>query len=60
MVTGAATEVLRNSGQPPIESDGTIRINGKCMDIHRDQKRDKAPVELWTCTGGANQQWKLP
>jgi hypothetical protein len=30
------------------------------MDIYRDEKTNKAPVELWTCTGGANQQWKLP
>jgi hypothetical protein len=28
------------------------------MDIYRDRKTNKAPVELWTCTGGANQQWK--
>ena len=41
-----------------IEADGTIQINGKCMDIYRDEKKNKAPVELWTCTGGANQQWQ--
>ena len=33
-------------------------INGKCMDIYRDEKTNKAPIELWTCTGGANQQWQ--
>ena len=27
------------------------------MDIYRDENTNKAPVELWTCTGGANQQW---
>jgi hypothetical protein len=42
-----------------IEAGGTLQINGKCMDIYRDEKTNKAPVELWTCTGGANQQWKL-
>jgi 8-oxo-dGTP pyrophosphatase MutT (NUDIX family) len=36
---------------------GTLQVNGKCMDIYRDEKTNKAPVELWTCTGGANQQW---
>jgi hypothetical protein len=41
-----------------IVPDGTIRSNGKCMDIFRDEKTSKAPVELWTCTGGANQQWQ--
>src|SRR6266536_190733 len=85
-----------------IEPDGTIRINGKCMDIYREQKTSKAPstcghapaaptsngshatapwstrspanasttrhspptdgtqLEIYTCNGGANQQWKLP
>jgi hypothetical protein len=41
-----------------VAADGTIRINGKCMDIYRDEKTSKAPIELWTCTGGANQQWQ--
>jgi predicted outer membrane repeat protein len=41
-----------------VAADGTIGINGKCMDIYRDEKTSKAPIELWTCTGGANQQWQ--
>ena len=41
-----------------VKTDGTIQINGKCMDIYRDEKTSKAPVELWSCTGGANQQWQ--
>ena len=36
---------------------GTLQVNGKCLDIYRDEKTSKAPVELYTCTGGANQQW---
>ena len=36
---------------------GNLQINGKCLDIYRDKKTNKAPVELWTCTGRANQQW---
>ena len=40
-----------------LTGSGTLQINGKCLDIYRDQKTNKAPVELWTCTGGANQQW---
>ena len=40
-----------------VTSSGTLQINGKCLDIYRDEKTNKAPVELWTCTGGANQQW---
>ncbi len=41
-----------------VEPGGTLQVNGKCMDIYRDEKTSKAPVELWTCTGDANQQWK--
>jgi hypothetical protein len=40
-----------------IESDGTIQINGKCMDVRRFSRANKTPVRLYTCTGGANQQW---
>jgi YVTN family beta-propeller protein len=43
-----------------VTSTGTLQVNGKCLDIYRDEKTNKAPVELWTCNGGANQQWKLP
>ena len=41
-----------------VEPGGTLQVNGKCMDIYRDEKTSKAPLELWTCTGGANQQWQ--
>jgi hypothetical protein len=41
-----------------VTSSGTLQVNGKCLDIYRDEKTNKAPVELWTCTGGANQQWQ--
>jgi Ricin-type beta-trefoil lectin domain len=41
-----------------VTGTGTLQVNGKCLDIYRDEKTNKAPVELWTCTGGANQQWQ--
>jgi hypothetical protein len=41
-----------------VEPGGTIQAKGRCMDIYRDEKLNKAPVELWACTGGANQQWR--
>ena len=43
-----------------VTGTGTLQVNGKCLDIYRDEKTNQAPVELWTCTGGANQQWKIP
>jgi len=42
-----------------IEADGTIRINGSCMDITGAGTANGTLVELWTCNGGANQQWQL-
>jgi hypothetical protein len=41
-----------------VAPDGTMQVNGKCMDIYRDQKANRSMVELWTCTGGPNQQWR--
>jgi predicted outer membrane repeat protein len=41
-----------------VEPDGSIRTNGKCLDIYRDEKTNDAPVELYDCTGGANQVWQ--
>jgi protocatechuate 3,4-dioxygenase beta subunit len=40
-----------------IETDGTIRINGSCMDITGAGTANGTLVELWTCNGGGNQQW---
>ena len=41
-----------------IEPDGTIRHDGRCLDVYRDEMKNNAPVELYTCTGGANQRWQ--
>jgi Ricin-type beta-trefoil lectin domain len=41
-----------------IQPDGTIRsAGGLCLDVYRDEKTNKAPVNLYACTGGANQEW---
>jgi Ricin-type beta-trefoil lectin domain/Domain of unknown function (DUF5050) len=44
------------------EADGTIQVKGKCLDIYRDEKTNKAPVELYACKpagSDANQIWQL-
>lgn len=41
-----------------VETDGTVRIHGKCLDVFRSAKASKTPVDLWTCTGGTGQQWQ--
>ena len=44
-----------------VEADGTIQINGKCLDIYRYMSKNKTAVELWTCKPSgmnSNQLWK--
>ena len=40
-----------------IGSNGTLQINGLCMDALGGQPVAGAKVGLYTCNGGANQQW---
>jgi hypothetical protein len=32
----------------------------KCLDITGNTSVDLTPVQIWTCTGGANQKWTVP
>ena len=38
-----------------VNSNGTLTIDGGCMDINYS---NGTLIELWTCNGGANQQWE--
>ena len=40
-----------------MESNGTVGINGKCLDITGGSTANGALIEEWTCNGGSNQQW---
>jgi alpha-tubulin suppressor-like RCC1 family protein len=40
-----------------IKADGTIQVNGKCMDIANQSSTNRALIDLFTCSGGSNQQW---
>jgi hypothetical protein len=40
-----------------VQSDGTIRNQGKCLDLYNGFGNG-ALLEIWDCNGGANQQWK--
>ena len=44
-------------------ADGFFSIvplsSGKCMDVRGISLSNGAPIQQWTCTGGANQKWKL-
>ncbi|WP_348639669.1 lectin [Micromonospora sp. MH33] len=32
-------------------------IGGKCLDVTDNSSADGTPAQIWSCTGGANQQW---
>jgi glucose/arabinose dehydrogenase len=34
-------------------------IGGKCVDVNGGSSTDGAKVQLWTCSGGTNQQWAV-
>ena len=34
--------------------------SGKCLDATGPSSADGTPLQIWTCGGGANQQWVLP
>jgi Ricin-type beta-trefoil lectin domain/Putative Ig domain len=46
-----------------MEPDGTLRINGKCLDVAGASKLDGAKIDLYTCKTGspghANQRWAI-
>jgi hypothetical protein len=41
-----------------VEADGTVQINGQCMDIYGNEQINTARVDLSACTGSANQIWQ--
>lgn len=44
-----------------VEADGTIQINGKCMDAadNGTGTGDGTLIQLWDCSGRGNQQWQV-
>jgi len=41
-----------------VNSNGTLTIDGGCMDITGAKTANGTLIEWWTCNGGANQQWQ--
>lgn len=40
-------------------SDGTLRVQGFCLDVFFDRRDNGAEVLLYDCHGGGNQQWRI-
>jgi cytochrome c len=34
-----------------------VGLSGKCVDVNGASSADGTKIQLWTCTGGTNQQW---
>jgi glucosylceramidase len=34
--------------------------SGKCLDVRDANTSDGARLQIWTCTGAANQRWTTP
>jgi hypothetical protein len=49
----------RSSQQWTAYSDGTLRINGKCLDTTGHSTKIGATVGLWACDGRPTQQWQI-
>jgi formylmethanofuran dehydrogenase subunit C len=49
---------LYSGANAGFNANGTITIDGGCLDITGANYSNGTLVELWTCNGGANQQWE--
>jgi hypothetical protein len=36
------------------------KASGTCLDVAGSNTTNGAPVQIWACNGGLNQQWRLP
>jgi hypothetical protein len=43
----------------PLNSNGTITgvASGRCLDVAQNGTANGSRIQLWDCTGGANQAW---
>jgi Ricin-type beta-trefoil lectin domain-like len=39
---------------------GRSGIASACLDATGPSSADGTPLQIWDCTGGANQQWNVP
>jgi hypothetical protein len=41
-----------------IEADGTVQIDGACLDVYHSGTADATPIDLYACDGGGSQEWR--
>lgn len=42
-----------------LSQTGTIRIHGKCLNIVSNGTANGSKIQLWSCNGGANEEWAI-
>jgi ricin-type beta-trefoil lectin protein/putative Ig domain-containing protein len=42
-----------------LSQTGTIRIHGKCLNIVNNGTTNGSKIQLWSCNGGANEEWAI-
>jgi hypothetical protein len=42
-----------------LAADGTLRIQGKCLDVPGYGTANGTKIDLWSCVGQTNQQWRV-
>ena len=57
--SGTVRAAPTRAGRPPT---GTLVAanSGRCLDATNVSSADGTPLQIWDCTGGANQRWTLP
>ena len=61
-LTASATGAAPLHAQAPLAAGAyalVARHSGMCLDVGNNSTDDGAPLQQWTCHGGANQQWSL-
>jgi hypothetical protein len=41
-----------------IEADGTVQIDGDCLDVYHSGTANLTPVDLYACDSGGSQEWR--
>lgn len=62
-VNGTAIQISTCNGTAAqsvtIAADGTLRIQGKCLDVTGYGTANGTKIDLWSCVGQTNQQWRV-
>ena len=43
-----------------VRAYGQVQALGKCLDATGVSSADRTSLQIWECSGGANQKWTLP